>query len=334
MRSKLSMAVRITVFLLCLIMLYNSISEIMRKKTGGRIDMIHSFYDLKEDSVDVLVLGSSHAYYGFQPNVLWEEQGYTSYVMGSPEQTIASSYFLLREALKYQRPKVVLLESYFFWYDGLYTSEGRVHAVLDGMRFGKVKQEALNVYRPDLSWKEKASWYLPFMMYHNRWGELEEEDFDKKSYLKGSKPDKKVVSCKDQGVDMEPVDIPKINVEYFNKIMELCEQEKMQLVVFAAPYAIQKGERYRKRQGVNLTLESYLHEKNIPFLFFQKTGEADIDFQNDFRDRTHLNWKGQKKITACIGEFLYSKYGLESHAGEAEYTSWDEDYEQYHEEFK
>ena len=73
----------IIIFLLIGTILFLNISEILRKKSGGESDMIHSFYQIEEDTLDVLCLGSSHGYSAIQPNTLWKEFGLTSYVMCS-----------------------------------------------------------------------------------------------------------------------------------------------------------------------------------------------------------------------------------------------------------
>lgn len=316
-------------FLACFLVLFSGISGLMRSKTGGKIDMVHSFYKLKRNSLDVLALGSSHVYYGFQPNVLWNEHGVTSYVMGSPEQSVASSYFLLKEAFQYQKPKVVLLESYYFWFDGLYSSEARIRQAFDGVRIGKAKHEMIETFLPDRPWKEKAGYYLPFLMYHDRWDELNENDFHSWTYLKGSKPSNKRKKCKGRSVDVPEVPVPEVNLEYLDKIIELCEENDAKLVVFATPYVLNKKKIHDRRQGVNLALEAYLLEKEIPFLFYQKTGEAKIDHAHDFADLTHLNAKGQAKVTHEVGKYLTARFDMPDHRGDPAYETWNRDYKLY-----
>ncbi|HIR28929.1 MAG TPA: hypothetical protein IAB84_13270, partial [Candidatus Choladousia intestinigallinarum] len=125
-------------FLVLGLILFGRAAEILRRKTAAETDMVHSFYEIEENSLDVLFLGSSHLYYGVQPGELWGQYGITSYVMGSPEQTAATSYYLLKEAFTRQKPKVVAMESYYLWYDGLYYSEARLRQAFDGMSMGKV----------------------------------------------------------------------------------------------------------------------------------------------------------------------------------------------------
>ena len=48
------------IFLLIGLVLFGKISEVLRKKTGGVSDMVHSLYEIEENTVDVLCMGSSH----------------------------------------------------------------------------------------------------------------------------------------------------------------------------------------------------------------------------------------------------------------------------------
>ena len=92
MKKRIGGIVAVVAFLVLFCILFLRISEIFRAKTSNSSDMIHTFYDVEEDTLDVICLGSSHSYYGLQPNVLWNEYGITSCVMGSPQQTASLSY--------------------------------------------------------------------------------------------------------------------------------------------------------------------------------------------------------------------------------------------------
>ena len=135
-----------------------------------------------------------------QPNVLWREYGIAAYDMGSAEQTVASSYFLLKEALAYQKPEVVVLETYYLWYPELYNGEARLRQAFDGMRYGKTKREMLDVMLPELDWKERMTYCLPFLKYHERWDALEDYDFHTKPYLRGARIDYTVAKVEDPGL--------------------------------------------------------------------------------------------------------------------------------------
>jgi hypothetical protein len=79
-----------------------------------------AFYELPENSVDVLVLGSSHAYQGINTSVLWNEYGYSAFNLCGAAQPIWNTYYYLEEALKTQTPKVIILDIYSMHYSTEY----------------------------------------------------------------------------------------------------------------------------------------------------------------------------------------------------------------------
>jgi hypothetical protein len=313
--------------------LFGKISNIVRSKAGGFTDMIHSFYELEEDTIDVLFLGSSHGYSAIQPNILWEDQGVTSYVMCSQRQTVATSYYLLKEALNYQQPKVVVLESYYFWYKDKYVKEEsdvQLRQAADGMRLGRVKYEMLEDFIGDKYWRDKLTYYIPFIKYHSRWDELRSYDFNSNTYLKGGILDFTVQTVQDLGVPDEAGELPQVTLEYLDRIIELCQEKGIELVLYEAPYSAESDETgYRNRHKVTNALEQYLAERDIPFLYYQKTNAAGIDYEQDFRDYSHLNTKGAAKITHHLGQYLVQEYQLTDHRGDEAYRSWDDDLEQF-----
>ena len=131
------------------------VNDVLRIKVGESTDMIHSFYEMEENTLDVLCVGSSHSYHSIQPNLLWGNYGIPSYVLSSPGQSVPCSYYLLKEALKYQSPKVVLLETYLFREENKYRTQERLRQAIDGIRFGETKVELIEDFFPDYSWKEK-----------------------------------------------------------------------------------------------------------------------------------------------------------------------------------
>lgn len=312
------------------LLLYGRISEVLRRKSGTESDMIHSFYEVKEDSLDVLFLGSSHLYYGIQPNVLWREYGIAAYDMGSAEQTVASSYFLLKEAFQYQKPKVVVLESYYLWCPELYHSEARLRQAFDGMRYGAAKREMVDTMLPELDWKERLTYYLPFLKYHERWNALEDYDFHTKPYLRGARIDYTIAPLEDPGLPTEASELPELSLEYLEKIKELCEEHDAEFVLVAIPYGVEiDQDRYVYQQGMNLALETWAKEQEIPFRFYQKEEPELIDFATDFRDQTHLNTAGAEKFTADFGAWLAEQYKLENHRADEAYARYEEDLQKY-----
>ncbi|MDD2898186.1 MAG: hypothetical protein PHI31_05680 [Desulfuromonadaceae bacterium] len=82
----------------------------VRAGVGGQT--LRRFREINEvNNVDILFIGSSHTYRGFDPRI-FASYGYTSYNMGSSAQTPLNTYFLLKRYLKQINPKLVVFEIY------------------------------------------------------------------------------------------------------------------------------------------------------------------------------------------------------------------------------
>ena len=283
------------------------------------------FYDLEEDSVDVLFLGSSQALAAFNPQELYNEYGITSYNLGSPLQSLVISYYWLEEALATQHPSVVILEPYMlFTYDssnGLNSDQASVRMAMDYMRPDTVKWAAVQTICSLDPRQSVLSYMLPTVRYHTRWTELESEDFlwggmaedtgllgyelrtgtTEEAYDPLSSIDGSAVT------EMEPV-----MREYLDRITALCLEQGIYLILAKTPTSGYESGRHN-------VLTEYALENQLAFYDFNTLGlyqSAGFDFGNDMADGYHANLSGSVKITSFLGEQLQSIYGLAPHTDE------------------
>ena len=166
---------------------------------------LESFYRLEKDTEDILFLGTSHMEFAVSPMEIYRNEGISSYNLGTSGQPIATTYTLIREALKTQSPRVIVLDvsSLFFGKEG--TGEPSWRYVIDTMPMSGNKTDLIRTY---CQWKQNqlpendlgadrikdtCSGLLPLMYYHSRWSELVFEDFrdylpSDKSYASGYFP--------------------------------------------------------------------------------------------------------------------------------------------------
>lgn len=335
MKGTVRWILSIIIFTAIGMLLLNRTTEVLRRKAGQQADMIHCLYEQSGGggTADVLCIGTSHGYRSFHTNYLWNQYGIASLAMCSPGQTIACSYYVLKEALRHEKPKVVLLESYYFYYGKKIVSQKpriQFRKVIDGLKYLDIKHEMVKDMLTEDSRKEKLTYYLPFIQYHSRWSDLKSYDFHPYYYLRGSLPSPVTYPMAEPPKPEVSTELSEVNKEYFEKILALCEENDISLVVYAAPYGDDNyGEKYMRRQGCNVMLESYLAEKNIPFLFYQKMEDVAFDYSTDFMNATHLNRIGAEKLCRHLGAWLQENYDIEDHREDDAYRSYEEDYKQY-----
>ena len=76
---------------------------------------LHEFYQVsdKGEKIDTLFLGSSHCFRAYDPQLFTELTGKTAFNLGSSSQNYDTSYYLLREAARYQELKTVYLDMHY-----------------------------------------------------------------------------------------------------------------------------------------------------------------------------------------------------------------------------
>ena len=160
-------AFRLLGFILIGTVLFCVFFRVFRFKNAKSLEQ---YYTLPRNSVDVLFIGSSHAYRNIDPAVLYEEQGISAYVLGSPSQPIWNTYYYLNEALGTQSPRVVFIECYEVR-NQEYSDDATALKATMGLRLSRNYLEAVYASIQDKSMF--ADFALQFPWFHARYEELD-----------------------------------------------------------------------------------------------------------------------------------------------------------------
>ena len=280
-----------------------------------------NFYKLEKDSVDVLFLGSSHCASAFNPQLLYDNYGITSYNLGCEQQSMVVSYYWLKEALKTQSPKAVVIDSYMLFmyesgeheYNNLNCAEAAVRKAVDPMHLSMNKVNlARDIEEIDPSQSAK-SFIFKNIRFHSRWYELGENDFtslkmESHNAIKGFSP----MSAKNPGADFEPFcDGETSEVEqmvptmtsYFEKIVSLCKEENIELILTCIP-AITDIYKYNATKSLADSLDVPYYDYNEAKIYNA------IEYDVKEYSHGHPNIWGAEKITNYIGDILKNQYGI------------------------
>ncbi|MCF0142825.1 MAG: hypothetical protein HUJ75_05555, partial [Parasporobacterium sp.] len=134
-----------------------------------------TLYKEQDHSLDVIAMGSSHAFTSFNPLQMFEEQGFTSLTMAGPFVKIDTAEYLLSEALKTQSPKALVLEVGALQDNGTDYDNFQLEAIIN-LRPSIEKYNFVQKLYPDDS-AMRATAFLPIVGFHVRWVELTPEDF-------------------------------------------------------------------------------------------------------------------------------------------------------------
>jgi len=332
-RKRIFRILSVIIFLVLFVIVYQKVERVLSLKTGS--SRIYTFYhEEKKDSLDVVFMGSSHAYYGTHPMEFWKEYGVTSYVLGSPLQNIGTTYYLMKDAIKRQHPKVIAVEGFCTYHVNKVKSDRMLQTAMDGMPLSLNKiQLGEDMLADQFTLEERLPYYIPFLQYHSRWPELDSDDFKNGSNIyKGGKPVFKTRSFPAPPIITEKEELPENTLIYLEKMIKLCKENDIELMFYLTPFAgARDGEEvYIELQKIYNSLEEYLRERGIPCINYASlVDEIELDFSSDFKDIGHLNINGAKKVNIHLFQYLWENYSLEDHRVEKGYTIWNDNIEIY-----
>ena len=270
------------------------------------------FRNLPEDSIDILILGSSHAQYSMNPAVFYEETGYYAYVLGSGCQPMTMSYYMLEEALKTQKPEVLILDVFTMMpAQEVCYMDGMFYRAIEQMRGSTRMEAADNIDNKDLINEYKYD----LLMNHRNWSR---NDFNFEStddlslnenmgYVAQQPKTYEFIHLVPFERGNTTVELRNKDVNALDKIIDLCESNDIRLILMKAAIDIDQ-ENYDYLQAI----WDYADYYNIEHIDFLELAE-DIGFVLGMHgDTWHNNtWGAQicsKYMANYIMENSYIKY--------------------------
>ncbi len=297
--------------LLTAALLLNFASDVLRPVRLDYGSTWSAFRAEPRDSLDVLYLGSSYAYCDINPSLIYAQTGLTGFVLAGSEQPLSITYWYLREALRTQSPRAVLIEGTSLFFD---TYQNYTQINVGYMPFSLNKLGAIfTASEPEL----RPGLLFDLYFYHTRWKEVGLSDIQRA--LTPAQPDHyKGYTAIDQvqeGVGIAPyvgdrkVD-PQVyaeNLEWLDKILALCEENGIQpIVAFHPTYTRCTRETYAR-------IEAEVRALDPDALFYNWSEEFEsigLTPTTDLYDGGHLNQDGAAVFSPWLGDLLVGEAGL------------------------
>ncbi len=307
--------IRILCFLLILTLLFTQASAVLARKSLTKPwDMsvkIGGFYNEPKNSFDVMYFGSSHMYCSIDPALVEKETGLRSYILATQEQPVWVSYYYMKEALKTQKPKIMVLEINMMTEEKEFPKEGTLYSAMDPIPLSKNKMDMVFASVPQ---GERRNYIFNIMKYHDRWEEVSLEDY-KRTYVKKRDPYHGYVKLEtvtpiEGRADVSSIaemraPLPK-TMEYLEKIYELAKKEKITLVFLKTP----SNATVKEQRFYNAAWQ-FARERGIFYVDYnQKYEELDLNLDEDFYDRRHLNFRGAEKLTPNFAALLLQQTAI------------------------
>ncbi len=259
---------------------------------------------------EVLFFGDCDVYENYSPIKMYQEYGISSYIRGSGEQYIWQSYYLLRDALRHETPKVVVVSVHSLQFDKP-RLEPYNRMTLDGMKWSKDKVDAINASM--MKGESFASYVFPILRYHDRWNKLTATDFKHIFSKDITSHNGYYMRCDIKPYTQYPPQKPLLTkkfgsnaMDYLDRIRTLCEEKGIKLILVRAPLEYGWYAQWDKN------VEEYAKQYDLTYLNFNNySEEIGLDLTKDTYDAgIHLNLTGAEKLSVYFGKYLKDNFDL------------------------
>lgn len=275
----------------------------------GRI--MSEFYREKTPT-DVVLTGASLVHSGVSPMALYRDYGICAYDRSGSSQPIALSYYVIEDTIKRNKPELVIADVGFMYESIDYINEGANRKALDGMKWSSSKIGAIKAVMGE---SEKFIDYVfPILRFHSRWNDLTKEDIKFLFY----KPN---VTYNGQLLKFDNVEgfheynpnnydsgqtICSENMDYLQKIIELCKNNQVQLLLIKMPCFEGNWNENMESQIIDFAEKNNIIYKNFTY-DYESIG---LNLYEDFDDVQHLNSIGAEKFTKILGSYIKDNYSI------------------------
>ena len=289
---------------------------------------LRGFYLEEEDSLDVIFFGSSEIYQGVSSSEIYRTTGVTSYPYAFPYNPSELWCYGLKEVLKTQHPKVLVVEINGACYvDDVNVDYPAVRSLADSMPLSQNKIDLIN----DMATESKFSFYMPIMKYHSNWKKnpfnlinpaIRGYNLLKGNYLHAQ--NKPIYEGRFERDESRTPLTPK-QEEDLNKFLDLCDESGIEHIVFTRfPHVLSTQRSYDRYQKYR-TIGLYVEERGYEYIDFDEmTDEIGLDEDLHYYDGEHLNGYGQQIFTDWLAKYLVEKYNLSpTELSEEKKAEWD-----------
>lgn len=309
-------------------------------RTNGDVkDRFSGFYAEKDDTLDIVMIGSSPVFPYYATPMLWGETGIAAYPLSSNVQRPVAMKYLVEETEKTQSPSLYIFEMRMYTMEdkGLSENMAYTRGVTDNLKYSWNRVRTIRAMVPET--ENRLSFYIDLFKYHTNWkmfalpAEWKNWCYHKENELKG-------YYVKDEvGPTPQPtaggaegkLAIPAEQEAYLKELLQYLQENKLQALFIVSPYGLTTEE----QQMFNY-MDEIIADAGFCFLnmnnFYDEIG---IVFEEDFADyASHTNAVGAEKCTLFLKDYLLENYSFRDKRGDTGYASWDKAYELWRQEME
>lgn len=345
MKKKIITSVRFlsffVVFLAIVTVIGIPLSYASRPELAHTRKNITGFYAEPDDTLDVVMIGTSGTFSAYCPMEAWDQFGFTSYNFCINVLAVNAIPYSITEIMKTQTPQVLVIDCYpFIAGQTTYNitsseqNDGGMRYNMDAFRYSANRTALIRNTLP--AGYHKFLYYFDLFKYFGSSKiDFSYADWEKHDVSKGYNP------LSWDAVTLNRTDITQelpLSEEldsYFNELLDDCANCDCRVLFVYYPYALITPTREIGYSGDEaLEVVNYMGrkatERGFDFLnMAEYYAEIGINPARDYWGYGHFNILGAEKITAFFGRYLSEQYGLTDKRANPGYQEWQKDYREW-----
>lgn len=327
-KKNLLIILKCIIFVSIFVYIFIHVSYMQKPQLAHTHKNISGYYAEPKNSLDAVFIGSSGTFSAFAPMEAWHKYGIASYNFCINRLGADVMPFTVIEAMKTQKPKVLILDVYAFINRHVaseYTDEADVRYNTDGFKYSINRIKLIQKVVPkNMNLK---SFYFDLIKYHS-------SDDPHKDYFYARHNSNKGYNFLPWGISQKaPVTKKELKISadldaYLDELLEVCKKQNTKVLFIYYPYGYHSDE---ASEQVNYVAQR-VKKAGFNFLNFEDyQDEIALDLNKDCWDIRHFNIYGAEKITNFIAKYLVSNYNLPDRRKDKRYKRWHDDDQEWQE---
>jgi len=320
---------------LVLISLILFVSQVLCFQCSSDEARIKLFRNESQNSLEVVLFGSSAVRADFIPTKAYENHGIRCFDYSINHMPLPATMYMIQEVLQTQNPELIVIDINGITYCNEEITTNKSVALLELMQEGEIKDAALKELTTKDSWENN----IPFIKYHSniwnlsrclKYSSYYEKFGDNKTILKGYTTNPAGLLKYEDDEILDHTKIPDdVDFEFndyeknaVSTLLDYCDTIKntTQILFVRFPRLTIRNYNESELKYIN-EMERYVVNRGYDFVdlsdYIQDIG---LQTQEDFVDETHLNHFGAEKFTDYFSKYILFNYDITRNYG---LSDWD-----------
>ncbi|WNH08616.1 hypothetical protein [Thalassobellus suaedae] len=303
--------------------------EFLFKRDNPSTNTWDVFYKQKPNTADFLFFGNSHIGNGLDLNIINSKTKAKVFTLYGYGQTLPQVYYNVKEALKYQTPKLIVLETYSIsnFSENHFNKQKRIPKInsFDAKNFDFVKvEEFLDLYKDEGIYN-----FSPLITNHFSWSKKDfiknnlNKKLNSKAYFLGNLKSTHILNkakinlYREKDFGNSIFKISEHQLSYFNKIVDLAKEKNIQVMLVTIPYF----KEYRNKinyESIHKSMIDLATKNEFKYLDLNKVFpnmEYNCFMDDKVRTNQHLNYKGNILVSNYLADYISEHYSFKLNKG-------------------